>query len=139
MTEWTSIATAGTALAALFFGFYKWLSINAEKKHQAHEERFHEHHKRMNNHDERIQANAECISEARVELHRDFVRVDQMRLEFGQMAQEFEKVHKRLGGVSRDLNQAIGSIKQQQANQTAEMLDRIVTAIKEKGDDRPQG
>lgn len=98
------LALVLVSVAGLLFGFFKWFSGWAEKRHEVHHERF-------NVHSKRIDATEQKLISTRDEMHRDFVRtaaLETMRAEF---QKDFEKLFQMVGALSKDLNQMIGEMR----------------------------
>ncbi|MES9873139.1 MAG: hypothetical protein ABW146_08510 [Candidatus Sedimenticola sp. 6PFRAG7] len=134
MIDWSVAVPIILAVVGLTFGLYKWTVHRADKKHEVHEKRFAEHHQRFDRHETRIEKNEKLLGKTRDELHRDYVRSDQMDRMLKKVGDEFDQVHIRLGGIAKDLNQAIGNI---QASSDAEMknlVSEIKDAIKHRND-----
>ncbi len=127
MSDTLMVLTAGVTVLGLLFGFYKWWISREDKRHQAHEERFAQHFDIFTRHEKRIEGNEKEIRQTRDELHREYVRGDQLDRSMEKIGSQVESLHKRLGGIARELNQAIGSIK---ASKDAEMQN-LVKEIKE--------
>lgn len=115
------------AILGLLFGLYRWIVHRTDKRHEAHEKRFTAHGHRFDRHESRIEGNERQLTKTREQLHREYVRVDQLEKMTAGMTHQIELVHQRIGGMAKELNQAIGTIK---ANGDAEMK-AIVNEIKD--------
>ncbi|MCU7886621.1 MAG: hypothetical protein KZQ82_20730 [Candidatus Thiodiazotropha sp. (ex Lucinoma annulata)] len=126
--DWGVFAAIGFPFAGFLFALYRWF-VNTEEKrekerekrwteHLVQEERNHdEHEKRWRDHDQkflryeqRIAKNERDVNNTRDEMHRDYVREDQMKEFRGELRQTLNNVFKKLSAISRDLNQVIGEL-----------------------------
>jgi hypothetical protein len=127
MSDWLMILGFAVTTIGLLFAFHKWRVSRDDKRHEQHEQKFAQHFDIFSRHEGRIERNESEIRTTRDELHRDYVRGDQLDRVMGTIGEEFKEVHVRLGGIAKDLNQAIGSIR---ANQDADMK-ALVSEIKD--------
>lgn len=102
--EWDKVVSALLGLAGFIFVLFKWFQSWSAEKHKAHEIKFHDHA-------QKIERNEYMVSKTREELHRDFVRTDQLARMEEHIIRQIDGVHKRLGGIAKDLNQVIGEVK----------------------------
>lgn len=132
MMDWKVTLPLILATVGLVFALYKWAVHRADKKHAAHDEKFKEHHERFNRHEIRIEKNEKLLGQTRDELHRDYVRSDQMDRVMEKVGAEFDRVHLRLGGIAKDLNQAIGSIKSSSDAEMKHLVSEIKDALEQR-------
>ncbi len=102
-------------LAGLIVGIIYQLNSRSnsqsDEKHGQHIARWQQHEERFVRSDGRIEKNEADISKTRDELHRDYVREDQLK-EFRQEQHAAnERMFTMLGALSRDLNVVKGELK----------------------------
>lgn len=108
LSEMAAAIAAFVAVVTLLVGLFKWFVGWAEKRHETHDKRAAELINDLERVIERIERNEQDIRDTRDALHRDYVRQDAMDEFRKEMARNSEKIHERLSGMSRDLNQLIG-------------------------------
>lgn len=111
MSDISIIVSISMAIIGALFAVYKWVVHRADKRHEAHDRKFQEHANRFVTHETRIAENEQLIGKTRDEMHRDYVREDHIDKIMHKLSGEIGQLHHRLGGLAKDLNQAIGSIK----------------------------
>ncbi|MEW8494258.1 MAG: hypothetical protein AB2604_10670 [Candidatus Thiodiazotropha taylori] len=127
--NWEIIAAISIPLAGFLFAMYRWLVGAAEKrenqrerrwaehleqeeaKHNEHEKRWRQHSEQFIRYEKRIAENERDISGTREELHRDYVREDQLKEFRGELRENINNIFTKLNSMSRDLNQVIGELK----------------------------
>jgi C-terminal processing protease CtpA/Prc len=126
--DWGIIAAIAIPFSALLFSLYRWFVTNEDKKEEAREKRWDEHleqeERRHNEHEkrwreqqqqflryeQRIAKNERDMTTTRDEMHRDYVREDQMKEFRIELRETFNNVFAKLSAISRDLNQVIGEL-----------------------------
>ncbi len=134
MIEWKLAVPIAIAIIGLLFGLYRWIVHRTDKRHAAHDKRFTEHHERFNRHETRIEKNEKLVGMTRDAIHREYVRVDQMDKMMSKVTDEIAQVHNRLGGIAKDLNQAIGSIKASSDVEMKNLVSEIKDALEHRND-----
>ncbi|MBV2125753.1 MAG: hypothetical protein KUF75_11420 [Candidatus Thiodiazotropha sp. (ex Ctena orbiculata)] len=126
--DWGVIAVIGVPFSAFLFSLYRWFVLNEDRKEEAREKRWaehleqeerrhNEHEKRWEEHqqlflryEKRIAKNERDMTSTRDEMHRDYVREDQMKEFRIELRETFTNVFAKLSGISRDLNRVIGRL-----------------------------
>ncbi|MES9925973.1 MAG: hypothetical protein ABW152_17980 [Candidatus Thiodiazotropha endolucinida] len=81
-----------------------------ERRHKQHEKRWEEHQEQFIRYEKRIAKNERDMTVTRDEMHRDYVREDQMKEFRTELRETFTNVFAKLSGISRDLNRVIGRL-----------------------------
>lgn len=81
-----------------------------ERRHKQHEKRWEEHQEQFIRYEKRIAKNERDMTTTRDEMHRDYVREDQMKEFRTELRETFTNVFAKLSGISRDLNRVIGRL-----------------------------
>lgn len=131
MSDWKTLLTLVLAMLGLLFGLYRWIVHRADKRHAAHEKRFKEHATRFDRHESRIEKNEGEVRRTRDDLQTHYVRIDQMERFRSEISANIDRVHHRLGGLAKDLNQAIGTIEANRDADMRELVKEIKDAIKQ--------
>ncbi|MBL3601750.1 MAG: hypothetical protein JMN25_18115 [gamma proteobacterium endosymbiont of Lamellibrachia anaximandri] len=127
--DWAVLAAIAVPVGTFLFALYRWMVTSEDQRqkgrdkrwkehqeqeeawHKQHEKRWEEHSATFLRHEERIEKNETDLSLTRDELHRDYVREDQMKEFRAELRDDIGKIFQKLNGMSRDLNQVIGEIK----------------------------
>ncbi|MEJ1358325.1 MAG: hypothetical protein RPU51_09155 [Candidatus Sedimenticola sp. (ex Thyasira tokunagai)] len=130
MIDWQVVLTITLACLGLLFGLYRWIVHRTDKRHASHDKKFEEHGHRFNRHETRIEKNEAMVVQTRDEVHREYVHTKQMERLMDGLNDSIKEVHTRIGGMSKDLNQAIGTIKAGSDAEMKALVSEIKNALK---------
>ncbi len=126
--DWLTLLPIVIAVCGFFFGLFKWFHHWAAEKHRSHERKFEDHARK-------IEENEKVLSDTRDELLRDYVRVDHLERMENKLTHAIEAIHIRLGGIAKDLNQAIGRIEANQEEEMHNIARQVKQALQDKTND----
>ena len=97
-----AVALIGSFLASLFAA-YRWITRQAERRHEAHAERFRDHRAR-------IERTEQLLVTTRDEMHQHYVHVSQLIQLRKESREDFQLIFDQLKKMSRDLHVMMGHI-----------------------------
>ncbi len=134
----TELIGAVIGVSAFLFALYKWAVGRSDKRRQdrndLQDRTLREHDQRLNRHAERLSKMDEMIKVTREEMHQHYPRLERIESLEKTIDDKLERVHSRLTGISKDLNQAIGSMRASHENEITNLVEQIRTAIERKHD-----
>lgn len=133
--EWDKIIIITLASVGFLFGFYKWvISRNDKRKGDlktTHSDILTAQEERLNRHNKRLEKQEQMAALARADIHQILPRLKRIEKLEESIPVEMEKLHVRIGGMARDLNQAIGAMKANHENEISDLIKEMARAIKE--------
>lgn len=81
-----------------------------ERRHKQHEKRWEEHQQQFLRYEKRIAKNERDMTVTRDEMHRDYVREDQMKEFRTERRETINNIFTKLSGISRGLNRMMGEM-----------------------------
>jgi len=129
----TEIAGITLGIVGFVFALYRWSVSRSDKRRQERndlqDKTLQEHAQRLNRHSERLSKMDEMIKITREEMHQHYPRLERIEGLEKTIDDKLERVHSRLTGISKDLNQAIGSMRANHENEITNLVEQIRTAI----------
>lgn len=133
--DWVIVSVA---VLGFLFAFYKWIVSRGDKRRSElkiiHDERLDEHSARLDRHSARLNNQDEIISLLKDDISKNYPTNAQLQKLEESIKTEIVHLHERLGGMSRDLNQALGKLQQSQNNEMTSLVKEIRQALEHKHD-----
>lgn len=123
--SWLQLAVSLVTICGFLWVVYKSFRAWSAEKHAGHEKRFEDHAKLI----KEIQ---EEIRDTRAEMLREYVRSATLEHMETKLTHAIESVHKKLGGISQALNQAIGELKASRETEIQSLATQIKDVLKER-------
>ncbi|TVO70887.1 hypothetical protein FHP88_15650 [Sedimenticola selenatireducens] len=131
--KWSDWFFVMLGVITLLFALYKWVIVRNDKRRgdlkDAHDRTLQEHAERLDRHSARLSKMDELITLTRDEMHESYPKLDRIEKMEASIDSKIERVHSRLTAVSRDVNQAIGTIKANHENEITHLVAQIRDAI----------
>lgn len=128
----------GVAMALLVFGFglYKWIVSRGDQAranvNNAQDRTLDAHQERLDRHREEINHILSLIQTIRDEMARSYVRTENLEKLESSLDEKMERIHSRLSGIARDLNQTIGSIRAAHDAEIKAILEKFKDAVEKR-------
>lgn len=131
--QWIFIALA---IAGTLGGTYKWIITRNDKRRDElkteHMGILKEHSQRLDRHSQRINRMDELIGLTRDDLHENYPKMARIEKIERIIDQKLDAVHARLGGISRDLNQMMGTVSTRHEEDFKTLVKEIRNALEPK-------
>ncbi len=120
MNDWLTVFALFLTVLGLLFGFAKWFINWAENRDAEQETHFNQtiqqHAQELKNVHARIDKHVGELTDTRDQLHRDYVRHDEIETWRREIREDFKAVFQKMGGIDRSVNQLIGIVKGKTTN-----------------------
>lgn len=131
--KWSDWVFIVLGIITLLFALYKWVIVRNDNRRgelkDGHDRILKGHAERLDRHSARLEKLDELIALTRSDLHQNYPRLDRIEKMELSIDAKIDGVYRRLAAVSRDVNQAMGTLRANHDNEITNLVAQIRQAI----------
>lgn len=135
--QWIGIVIGTiSAIATGLWAWHKWQiardDANRDQINSAQDRTLQAHKDRLDRHREHLNRLDEIMQRTRDEMASHYVRLEHIEKLEHSIDGKIERIHTRLSGIARDLNQAIGTLRSSHDTQITKLIEQIKDALEQR-------